>query len=409
MESILQQNQINFIDLDVVCMETVFKFLSLRDLAAMSLTCKIYKAEAERFFKMHRESHCKPINIKSTNEDVDFEFKAGAEYAYERVFEKMIRSVDCNFYGSFTNDDTEFIKEYCADQLRSLTLNFVNGRGDEIIDGSPIEVMRDQLKDIKDLKVTNFIVRDLHNEILRYCEKLECLTIEVDRGGHDEYYGVYADNWLMQTYPQLTTLKLCMPKYMCVHIDSFLALNPNVNHFVCSNIWSIFDVCQSEAEFQSVAFIFFHEHDFTWLMDAMREWTKKKLFHELELVISIYEFQSDVMSGLATTFENITSLHLGHNIDFFIYCDLNVSLPSVKMLCVDFEAYEGSPPPSTRVVYAQLNKFFPNLCKLQMQTGKDVDNGILDAVHRLKELKNFELVNEQCDMCMLTKYTDLNR
>lgn len=393
--------------MDELCLETILKFLPLRELAAMSSTCKLYKKEAERYFTLHREVHCQPIQIKSTNEEIDFAFRPNAEFVYEKVFEHLIRSVDCSFHGNLTNEDCEFVQEFCAEQLRSLTLNFLNGRGDYKIDGSPIEIMKDQLKGLKELKVVNFVVRDLFNDLMCFCESLESLTIEINRGGHDDFYGVYGKSWLKQKHPNLKTLKLCVPKYLTIHLDSFLALNPNVNNFICNNLWSIFDVCTSEFKFHSVAFAFFHEHDFTWLMNAMEKWAKQKRFEEFELIISVYEFQYNVLFDMSTTIQNITTLHLGDNIDYFIH-SINVSMSSVKTLCVKMPSvdYVDQSPLDVQSVYDQLNRCFPNLGQLKTIV-KDDDNFTLDIVSRFKESRKFDFINEQCDLCTLTQYTDL--
>lgn len=408
MEPIHQDNNTRMTDLNELCMETIFKFLPLRELAAMSLTCKIYKKEAERYFTLHHEVHCPPIQIKSTNEEIDFAFRPNAEFVYEKVFEHLIRSVDLSFHGNLTNEDCEFVQEFCAEQLRSLTFNFVSGRGDKIIDGSAIEIMEDQLKGLKELKIVNFVVSDLYNDLMRFCESLESLTIEINRGGHDDFYGVYGKSWLKQKHPNLKTLRLCVPKYLNIHLDSFLALNPNVNNFICNNFRVIQDVCISEYKIHRVAFAFCHEHDFTWLMYAMEKWSKQKRFEEFELILSIHEFRGDVLLYMSTTIQNITSLHLGINIDYFIDSAINVSMQSVKTLCVKMPSvnYVDQTPLDVQSVYDQLNRYFPNLGQLKTMV-KDDDEFTLDIVSRFKKSRKFDFINGECDLCTLTKYTDL--
>lgn len=419
-----QDNQKSFNDLDEVGMEAVCKFLSLRDLAAMRLTCKRWKVEAERYFTMHHEIHWEPVEIKSMDKRVGFVFKH-AETTYERLLEPLIRYVNCNFHGDLTIKDCQFIKVHCAEQLRSLTLNFINGRCDTKIDVSPIAVMKDQLKHVKELKVFNLIVHDLYNEVLQHCENLESLTIDINRGRNSDCIGVYGYNWSLQRYPHLKTLKLFVPTSLTFNLTTLLSTNPHLTNLMSCNYGAIMDICRSETVFQHVTFVFLFQGFFVFLMQTIVGWLKHKRFMEFELVISACRgLTSDNILEMATTFENITSLHLGNYI--ICYFNRDISMPSVKMLCLNFKpddnlGRERQLTMGTTTIFNEafisytvrrfryaavpfdlLNKLFPNLCKLKMKKGNDVIDNIDGVVRRFKRLRDFEYINEQCDLCMLS-------
>lgn len=74
-------------DLDVLCLDNIFKFLTPNDLAVMSLTCSKYKYLAENFFDLHCTT--RPIRIFPRN-DIIFQIHS----LYEKCFHSLIRHID---------------------------------------------------------------------------------------------------------------------------------------------------------------------------------------------------------------------------------------------------------------------------------------------------------------------------
>lgn len=414
-EDQFQNKPRNFNDLDVLCLEAIFKFLPLRDLGAMTLTCKRYKEEAERFFKTHRETHCEPIKIKSTNGTIYFQFKPaeGTGYAYERVFKSLIRSVECTFQDQPTIEYCEFIKENCSKHMRSLTLN---NKGNQRNDVTAIEVLKDRLEDLKELRIYNFM--GPYNELLRLCLGLESLTIKIVgfkqcQPTESAADAVYLNTSLNQNYPNLKTLKLYVSNGLKVRLNRFLLLNPNLETLICSNVTAITDVCCSEAHLRRVAFVSLCPLGLISLMEVIGQWSKQKRFEEFELAVAGLLSKS-FMLRMAATCKNITALHLGRNVDFFKTQDLNLNnfvMSSVKVVCVNLIPWFSNETSKelraetssrylqkydedllqeirTQLYKYQLNRFFPNLCKLKMK-----------VEGRFLEPKEFEFVNEGCDLC----------
>lgn len=374
-------------DLDENCMDIIFKYLPPNDLASLSLTCKRFKELSERYFYLKRETE--PIYINATPRSISFNHKSIRYYKYEKVFQSLIRSVFVMIRNANSIDVCNFIKENCAKNLFAMKL--VSEFGTEVsMNMTHSEILKDHLKNIRDLKLINISTNDLYQIFLMHCKSLRTLTIEYDKYAFQNHC-LHGDIWLNRTYSELETLTIGIPDFVQINLTSFLRLNPNVKEIVCNNSSAIESICESEVKIPSIVMIFSSEESFVSQRCKVQKWCQRKYSKKFELVIPDIE-EGEVIQACAKL-PNLTGIHCGCNLDEIF--ELDTCFSDIVKLCVDLTFNEPADE-----LYDQFVKTFPNLRELRIKIDLDQDEPTKDHVlfilNRFTKLERFWLSN--CDV-----------
>lgn len=363
----LQNYCTNITALDENCMDEIFKYLSVNDLAAISLTCKRYKELAERYFYLNRETE--PIYIKCTVQRTEFTFQSDEYFAYEKQFASLIRSVYAYFDPPPINRNSfEFIQMNCAKQLRLLKLFIRDFEScvDSEIKVEYGELIKDKLKHLNVLEITNIFSDDLYASLLKHCENVQKLQIflncETDKiyQALDRIQNIYGNAWLNHSYPNLKTLTLCLPNIIPIDLTNFAQLNTQLIRFVSSNVTAIRSMCRSNWKLDYAALLFRNRERFMQCQSDIVEWCKRNPCKCLEVVLAFYFLTPEIFQT-ALHLQNIKSLHIFDMRDIFS-ANIQLSAPNITSLCI---FYIGI---LTDEIASELEKFFPNLKKLNLRT-----------------------------------------
>lgn len=362
-------------NLDVKCLENIFKFMSPNDLVEMSLTCKHYKAEAERYFSLKQDPNIEPIEIRASREHIDFYFDSERRdlYKYHRYFRHLIRSVRVAFYRTAPLQNVfEFIQNNCAANFTSLRLRVHGG----LLHDSPIEgqiqwqtaACSRKLVTLTYLELVNIPGFDLHEQFLIYCgENLKTLIIT-----HSDFYpGVrncrYGDAWLNQTYPNLEILRLegfISPR---LDLSNLLHLNPNIKSIYCDtgNVQAVNDICKSKNPLNNFAIAFSNAVNAE--IDNLETDHINLSLNNIECfdvsfltsctVVPPCAFRTAVDTMLKM--ENLKVLHLHEHAQHILDDNPNFVAPNVEVLCIRIRCEQATMKSSERLAH-----MFPNLCKL---------------------------------------------
>lgn len=182
--------------LDIDCFEEVFDYLLLRELVAVSLTCKRLQQIAGQCFRLNYAASVRLSSVPCT----------------QRFFGPFIRKLAIhstkNFH-HFLDIHSKFRR------LRRLEVSSIEINAAKMV---PMTTILSKLEHLRFYFCK--IDGNFHEMVLALCPKLKCLSIEATTTG---------DEWLMQTYPSLEQLEFISSDVNA--IPAFLKLNPNVRKF----------------------------------------------------------------------------------------------------------------------------------------------------------------------------------
>lgn len=330
-------------DLDVNCIETIFKFLPLNDLAAFSLTCKTYKTWAEQYFD--RNSECGEIWIDA-DETVRF-FQYFAEQ-FEVRFRSLIRSIVVEIWKPDLMMETcSFIRKNCAKQLKSIRCN-CSCKGYHFTE-IHVNVLAEQIKKLK-----KFTIHCLQcgNIILQHCKELQVLNIYM--------YGIpdgYKITTINETFPNLSILILKVPDEIRFDLTEFLKNNPQLKAIYCGNSTAFKCLCMTQNCLSYAAIHFVNE---TQLLDNwidFKNCCKWKMIRTLDLVVGSYISDSTYRAIFDLNY--VQGIHYSVDINNATFDEMSIQ-QNIKRLCMYF------PQEFTNQKAEEIVKYFPNLNELRI-------------------------------------------
>lgn len=369
--------------------DVIFKYLSLNDLSTLSETCEVFK----KFVMYYFDSKCKtgPIYIKAMNNLAHFVPKKSKNYAYERTFKSMIRSVHVIIHDSLSTEVFKFIHDNCPSNLQSLILAAdLEAKQKMAMKKIHVPLIIQQLQNLTELKIVNIFINDVHRELLNSCDNLENLTIAFDK-----YWVNDSSNnteiWLNHKYQKLKTLNLLLPNDIFIDLKTFFHLNVNLKNFTSSNVEAIRSSCISKPNLDFVGLLITNECGFQIVRKDLKKWCKAKHVKRFELVISGFE-PSLIFLQQVLSFENLGALHCGSNIFQFSLVEGPI-FENIEELCMDFKFKPNDKS------YDDFEKKFPKLHKLSLTSNSKhvpFKTFALPIVSRSRELTYFEFWNNNC-------------
>lgn len=158
-------------NLDINCMETIFKFLPLNDLVSLSRTCSIFKKWAEEYFERKYENNT--LQIHGTYSSVRFSPKPER---YQVYFRSNIRYIKLFILDQLSVYDTvKFVNKNCSKNIFWLEICYLI---------EPIEIIGDHFQtiaeNIQQLKVLKLTGVKLNFDVftIDLFEDLEVLCLE---------------------------------------------------------------------------------------------------------------------------------------------------------------------------------------------------------------------------------------
>lgn len=337
-------------DLDVNCLDNIFKFLTPNDLAALSLTCSKYKKLTERFFDLH----CRTSPIKLNAKGIQFQVSS----LYEKYFHSLVRHVEVGPSLIPDNAVFQFIRDRCNKRLLSLELT---GSAEEDlielieINGSIIE---DQLKNLQNLRLNMIPYPNIYKNLLRYCHHLRSLLIDT------AFLDLPWDNaWTNEIYLELETLQLYVDDGNA-DLTTFFQRNPNVKTVCCLGNAPITSICrmESQLQLQRAMMIFDNFRSFNVVKNIIdvfcRRNNRRINFQKLEMAFPECEFSVEEIRAVIEL-PNITAFHCTDKAILQLI-DQKYTMTKMEKLCI-YDRYQ-----SLKSFAHEIEEHFPNLCELRL-------------------------------------------
>lgn len=191
-----------FLDLNDDCLEAIFEWMGLNDLAALSKTCKRLHFLAVGYFQ--RRYNNIVINIWNLGNGVILIPRT----AWARTFSHVIKDV------RISGEDIEIYRRIQTSTCKQLKSLCISSRA--LLD-EHVDCIIDRLETVETLSIDDCMVKDeLHNTILQYCKHLKRLHLKGFILEDMEKRGL-KNQWLKHTYQHLELLQ----------VDDMRRENPN--------------------------------------------------------------------------------------------------------------------------------------------------------------------------------------
>lgn len=349
-----ESEKLKLLDLNDHCIYLILKERLPEDLCLISLTCKKLENMAFDCFRMYHRSESLTISCYR-------HLTLNGNLNYSKRFRKLIPNIDIRCAKSKANQETienlyRFVKLNCSAELESIWLE-----GSEILDENLIEIIKDQLKSVKILKINRFYVENkLYNNLLKYCKNIERITIyEVvtPKLSVQENIGF---EWLQHEYPKLKSLQLQTHIYFllfdrisricfCRLLTEFFHKNPSIEDFetsdplirelVIDNLKNIkrLSVLPTELDFQSPLsdkFVYYYRNNSCTEMFELKFHLNDRdnflLFREqIEMLNSIYPIHRIKLKFVdGVRFENLMQLLFLNDIKHLKYLQFDFGIKS---------------------------------------------------------------------------------
>lgn len=219
--------KIEFIELNDDCLIHLLRYLPLKDLNAMSVTChQLYEINARNVYKY--QSSLKTYDIEAMTRRCHPKDLSKIE-SYLNRFGYLIQHIDFNMLILNKRHDLlfTFISKYCLAELKSLSISNVNLQSRTVLIGRPIFANLTKLETDNNLNWTAIFplcanLKELHLLIEREhtpfefnydFPQLKVLTIKLKDIGNNEEF---PSRFNVQNFVNLKSLSLTLPNMVCV-------------------------------------------------------------------------------------------------------------------------------------------------------------------------------------------------
>lgn len=271
------------------CIYKIFEWLELKDLCAISETCKQLQALSSDYFQLkHYDKLSNGMRIMVINGKIELHPKERYVKSFSRCFDTVIINADLRW--SRNIDVTKltlprFIRDNCSQYLSTIQFHLMvlhQSFGDSI------------MKILENVETVVFWTCDLegtYHHILKHCRNLKYLTI-------DSNYGNKIDELLLETYPQLEHFQC---RYygrllMTNNLKVFLKHHPNLKRltwcfharireatFSDKTLDCIDAIVENGKNLEELFLSFDGTYNLTAISEKLKELCNRKQFKRLEL------------------------------------------------------------------------------------------------------------------------------
>lgn len=366
-------------DLDIKCMENIFKFLPSDDLAAMSLTCRTYKIWSAEYF--HRKRQTGTVEILADYNNVHFDFR-NAQF-YETYFSSLIPSVRVCIEANASLEKTfQFIKEHCCKQFKSFE---IWASEPDIMMDDHVQIIQDQIKNLEVLDI-NYVSR--FDIFTKYSRNLKALIFKCY--GTDMPFDVAFMN---ESFPHLKALIFGTLPALEIDLTTFLSRSPQLLAVIVENcVLAIKSLLLTNVKLPLVIVKLQFIRGFQEIRNEFEICCRQNNVKSLELVFNYPDSMDEITLRQIFASEHIEGLHFSLNRQIK-YHGLNVQ-PNLKRLCLSIET-ELTNQLMDDLVKMIVN-YIPNLNELRIEVTigwriTSIRNILLPFISRIKTLSHIYL------------------
>lgn len=366
-------------DLDIKCMENIFKFLPSDDLAAMSLTCQTYKIWSEEYFWRKRKTGTVQI---LADDSIHFDFR-NAKF-YEIYFSSLVPSVRLSIEGDATSLEMifQFIKKNCCKQFKSFEI-WASEPDIEMDDH--VQLIQDQIKELEILDI-NYVSRiDIFT---KYARNLKALIFK--------FYGIempFDIAFMNESFPHLKSLIIETLSTLQIDLTTFLNRNPQLVAVIVENCFlAIKTLLQINVKLPLVIVKMQFIRGFEEIKNEFKFCCQQANVKSLELVFNYPDSMDEITLRQIFSSEYIEGLHYSLN-RRIKYDGLKVQ-PNLKRLCLSIET-ELTTQMLDDLVKMIMN-YIPNLNELRIEATigwriTSIRNILIPIISRVKTLNHIYL------------------
>lgn len=252
-----------FVDINDDCIDTIFRWLSLDDLASISATCEKFHQLAGEYFQ--RKFPENQIGLRLLDTGIDHE----TGERYQDNFIAFVRNLKIAAHSNGVMPMFQYLKWNCCENLRELEFYWMNFEADV----SYGDGVKDQLSNLESIAFISCSIADLYGMFLKHCDNLKHLTVKDGFAPLQKYFD---RKWTKRTLSNLQSVT-----YYIDHdqyrddLREFLKLNPQINTLACTGVNVMQTTFQNVIDHISLRF--YKESEFLSVFNELKTLSSKKI------------------------------------------------------------------------------------------------------------------------------------
>lgn len=226
------------------CFDHILQHLSIDDLKSLSRTCRRLYTVAGEYFQQNNANERLTVHSYQVKDQSKIELLPANKKV--RNFHRFIRNIkllpSTQLYGHEPIDLFVYLRFNCCQNLKKLVLCRINcfqtaERYGAFING--------QLATLECIEFDACHIDDIHRAFLKYCQRINSLTIKLIDKFHWNALFNYGLTWTYQQYPNLKHIQLSYVGAHYLDIDAFFARNAQIESVTSTSLDVIKSVCHN--------------------------------------------------------------------------------------------------------------------------------------------------------------------